>query len=514
MNHPRAVWAARLSVLAAVIASIGIRADGAQDGLDDPVIQQYIARQTELTDQNTALVAQADAETRSMTAAERQTLTENCDEWDRLENDIQLRLRLQTHQSRADGSQGRRTPPGSGDRPDDQALQNRGDGGGNGGGNGGQQQQPQRQQPHVQTRALTQPGHRAAMRGNHGFLDIGGFCRAVMFGSMKGGTPDPRLQMASATTVGSEAIGADGGFAVPPDFAAAIQVLVNGEASLLSMCDTYPTSSNRVTVPTDETTPWGTTGVRAFWAGEQQAYSQSKPNLRDHTTVLSKLTALVPLSDELTSDSPMMSTLVTRKAGDAIVYALNNALINGTGIAQPLGILNSPCLVSQAAEASQVTATVHGLNIINMWGRVPGAVRNKCVWLCNQDVEVQLMKLGLQIGPAAAGAATGGQLIYMPPGGLSGQPYGTLLGRPIITTEACKTIGTLGDIVLAFMGGYFAPVKGPGPQGSISLHLWFDQDLVAYKWTMRVGGQPWLQAPIARASGNNTLSHFVALAAR
>lgn len=51
-------------------------------------------------------------------------------------------------------------------------------------------------------------------------------------------------------------------------------------------------------------------------------------------------------------------------------------------------------------------------------------------------------------------------------------------------------------------------------KNSISMHLWFDQDLVAFKWTLRVGGQPWLQAPVARKSGGNTLSHFVVLAAR
>jgi HK97 family phage major capsid protein len=279
------------------------------------------------------------------------------------------------------------------------------------------------------------------------------------------------------------------------------------------MADNYPTNSNRVTVPTDETTAWGTSGVRAYWAGEAAAMTQSKPALKDHTTVLHKLHALVPLSDELVSDAPFVASLVTRKAADALQYALNNAIINGTGVAQPLGILNAPSLVTVSAEASQTAATVHALNIIKMWGRVPGAVRARTVWLCNQDVEVMLMNLGLQVG-SPAGTMTGGMPLYMPPGGLSSAPYGTLLGRPIFTTEACKTIGTVGDIILAFMGGYFAPIKGGGPTGTVSMHLWFDQDLVAYKWTMRVGGQPWLQAAIARASGSNTLSHFVALAAR
>ena len=48
----------------------------------------------------------------------------------------------------------------------------------------------------------------------------------------------------------------------------------------------------------------------------------------------------------------------------------------------------------------------------------------------------------------------------------------------------------------------------------VSIHLWFDQDLVAYRFTLRVGGQPWWAAPITMRSGRNTQSPFVALAAR
>jgi hypothetical protein len=43
-------------------------------------------------------------------------------------------------------------------------------------------------------------------------------------------------------------------------------------------------------------------------------------------------------------------------------------------------------------------------------------------WLHNQDIEPQLFTMTLGIG--AAGVVT-----YMPPGGMSGAPYGTLMGR-------------------------------------------------------------------------------------
>jgi hypothetical protein len=46
------------------------------------------------------------------------------------------------------------------------------------------------------------------------------------------------------------------------------------------------------------------------------------------------------------------------------------------------------------------------------------------------------------------------------------------------------------------------------------MHLWFDQDLTAFKFRMRVDGQPWLSTAISPLNGSNTMSAFVALATR
>ena len=88
-----------------------------------------------------------------------------------------------------------------------------------------------------------------------------------------------------------------------------------------------------------------------------------------------------------------------------------------------------------------------------------------------------------------------------------------LLGRPVVTTESAAAVGDLGDIVLGDFSQYIALTKG-GMKSDQSIHLWFDQNLRAFRFVMRVGGQPWLSAPIARKNGSNTQSHFVTLEAR
>jgi HK97 family phage major capsid protein len=492
---PQAQWAKRQAALRAVAALFGIRADAT-----DPTIAQYRARQGELVDASHAIIQAADAERRELTSDERKLIADNTGEVERLENEIDLRQRVVAQAQRLDAPQPRQAPANAGDPIGDDEVAPHHAG------------RPAAGRPHVQTVGLRHPGH-ASARGNGGFRNLADFAFAVRR-AVQGAGMDDRLRNASLTTYGAEGVGADGGFAVPPDFRTEIMNLVQGEESLFSRVDAIPTSSNSVTVPTDETTAWGTSGVRVYSRAEAAAMTQSKPALKEITVRLNEIYALVPLTDELLEDSPMLSRLIATKAGEAMQFKMTDYIINGTGAGQPLGIANSGALVTVSKEASQAVDTIHAKNIAKMWSRMPAQVRNRSVWLMNQDCETQLMELGFQVQNPANNSATGGIPLFMPPGGLSTLPYSTLLGRPVITTEACATLGDLGDIYLAYLPGYFLPYKAGGIKGDVSMHLWFDQATTAYRWTFRFGGQPWLSAPISRKSGSNTLSHFITLEAR
>src|SRR6185436_8387886 len=101
----------------------------------------------------------------------------------------------------------------------------------------------------------------------------------------------------SNITAGSEEPAADGGFAIPPDFRREIMVKVVGEDSLMSRTDQYTSESNGISFPTDESTPWGVTGIQAYWTGEGQQKTQSKPAVGLFEVKLHKLAALVPMTD-------------------------------------------------------------------------------------------------------------------------------------------------------------------------------------------------------------------------
>lgn len=349
---------------------------------------------------------------------------------------------------------------------------------------------------------------RAADAGRWGFNNLGDFAVSVRAAVLGNGV-DQRLQNA-ATTYSSEGVGADGGFAVPPDMRTDIMSKIFAEDSLVQRTDRIPTSSNTLVLPIDMTTPWQSTGgIQAYWTGEAQTKTQSKVALEPLTMRTNTLAALVPVTEELLEDAPAMDSYLRRKVPEKMDFKLSYGIAWGGGVGMPLGWMNSPALVTVAAESAQTAATVNVTNVLKMMGRMPTPSRQTAVWLIHPDAEVQLPLM-----------TVGQQPVYMPPGGVADAPLGRLFGRPVIPHQICKTLGTLGDIMFVDLNQYLSVLKTGGARdqngmrSDVSIHLWFDQDMVAYRFTIRMAGQPWWSAATAMLSGSNTMSPFVTLAAR
>jgi HK97 family phage major capsid protein len=186
-------------------------------------------------------------------------------------------------------------------------------------------------------------------------------------------------------------------------------------------------------------------------------------------------------------------------------FLIDDAVLNGEGQTMPFGVLKSTAKVVQTAEAGQGAATVVGANIIKMWSRLFATSRPNAVWLINQEVEPQLITMKIE------GAAGGVFPIYMPPGGLSGSPYGTLFGRPVMPVEQCQALGTEGDVILGdFTNGYVLAEKG-GIQADMSIHVRFDYDESVFRFVTRLDGQPTRASVLTPYKGSATQAHFVTL---
>ena len=77
-----------------------------------------------------------------------------------------------------------------------------------------------------------------------------------------------------------------------------------------------------------------------------------------------------------------------------------------------------------------------------------------------------------------------------------------------------RPIKGYGDIQLIDPKGYYGLKKQGGTKFASSIHLYFDQGLQAFRWTVRFGGQPHLKSAVSPNKGSATKSHFVTLEAR
>jgi HK97 family phage major capsid protein len=315
-----------------------------------------------------------------------------------------------------------------------------------------------------------------------------------------------------------EGVGEDGGFLVPPEFRDGIMKVVEGEDSLLSRCDGSTTARNAVTQNLDETTPWSTAGIVAYWEGEGQAAATSGAKVGQTTLRLNKLFARVDVTDELLEDAPQLDNYLRVKAPEVMTSVINLAIISGNGVGKPLGFMKSSALVTVAKETSQPSDTLHHRNVVKMMSRMYAPCWPRSIWIMNQDVLPQLNLMAFQdVGQRTASDTSASPFpAYMPPTTLlAGEPFGTLLGRPILPLQGMETLGDLGDIALVDLTKYRAITKSGGARVDTSIHLKFDTDETVFRFIFRLAGAPWWSKPITPRSGSsNTLSAFVTLASR
>lgn len=333
-----------------------------------------------------------------------------------------------------------------------------------------------------------------------GFQSYGQFAMAVMQAGRPGGNAPEvleRWQAAAPSTYGNESTGADGGFLVPPEFSREVFQHSLEEDALLPLTDGYPVQGNNLTFPRDETTPWGTDGMRAYWEVEASAATQTKPKGAVASLRLNKLMALVPVSDELAADAAALAAYIGRKTSESIRWKTNHAIFQGDGVGKPLGFFGHASQVSVAKETGQTADTIVAENVAKMFARQINP-RN-AVWMINHDAYPQLMLLN-----------KANQMLWMPDFRVG--PGGSLMGRPVIITQLCKTVGDKGDLAFADWKYYRSITKaGAGIETATSMHLFFDAGATAFRATFRIDGQPAIAASVSPANGSNTLSPFVVL---
>ena len=358
---------------------------------------------------------------------------------------------------------------------------------------------------------------------NGGFRSLGEFASAVHNACTLNGPVDSRLVRNDASGA-NETTGADGGYLVPPDYAAGVIDLIQEQSILLPQARRVTIAGNRlieaylVESKRDDGHRHG--GVLAYWKGEAQQYKESKPMFGERTTQLDKLTAICPVTEELLMDEPAIESTLDTKVAQEFAWKADAAIFGGSGSgSMPLGMVmptTNTALVTVDKESGQAAGTVNVQNILKMWNRMPAQCRANAKWYINQDLELQLMQLMMGTDTVATSdsgvtVSFGGPLWL--PAGAYGNENGKLLGRDVIPLEQAAAVGAVGDIAFLDATQYLI-VERAGINKQTSMHMYFDTDEVAFKFSWRVGGRPDWMTAITGANSTIARSPYVALAAR
>lgn len=338
------------------------------------------------------------------------------------------------------------------------------------------------------------------------FSSFGEQLMAAYRAAMPGGKVDERLSTRAASGL-SESTPSDGGFLVQQDFVTELLKRTYETGILASKVKKIPISTNangmKINAIDEDSrangSRWG--GVQTYWEGEADEITASKPKFRQMELSLKKLTGLCYATDELLQDAAALEAVIRQAFAEEFGFKIDDAILSGSGSGEPLGILNSDAIVTVAKEASQ-TDIITVENLIKMWNRLWSRSRANAVWYINQELEPYLYTLKI-----------GDKPVYIPAGGLSEKPYGTLFGRPVVPIEQCSAAGEVGDIILADIGQYLLIDKG-GVKAASSIHVRFLYDENVFRFIYRVDGKPIWTKPLTPYKGSASVSPFVTLAKR
>lgn len=321
---------------------------------------------------------------------------------------------------------------------------------------------------------------------------------------------DPRIKAALGS---SETVPSDGGFLVEPEYTKDLLQKTYDTGEVAKRVSPLTMKSARMVIPAvDEDSRqdgqrWG--GLLAYWLAEAAPYQGTKPKFSERQLVANKLTCLMYATEELLDDDQMLESYADMVVPDELAFQVDNSILQGTGAGMPLGVWNSPSTLQQAIVGSETSISAQ--DILNMNARAFAPYRKEAVWFINQALEPKLY-------PLTVGSPSLGQYLIYKPAGENGNDTATLLGHPVIPIEQATAPGIVGDITLFCPRGYLLAKKNEVRADS-SIHVAFLTGEKAFRWMLRLDGQPWWKKPLqpyypAGGTAPPTVSAFVTLGAR
>jgi len=200
------------------------------------------------------------------------------------------------------------------------------------------------------------------------------------------------------------------------------------------------------------------------------------------------------LTDKIMRNAPQLEAIVTQKYKEGLIGFEDYHFLNGTGVGQPLGVINSPATISVARSTALHILYADICNMLNQF-----IDSNKAIWVINKACKSEIMNL----------KDDNNNNIFIQ-GDISKAIPDTLVGIPIIWTFKVPTLGTKGDIGLYDFSKYIIK-DGYGPAFDKSKHVYFLSNRTCLKMFGNVDGKPWLKGSLTADDNSTEISPFVVL---
>lgn len=171
-----------------------------------------------------------------------------------------------------------------------------------------------------------------------------------------------------------------------------------------------------LSVPTSSAKPTAT------WLAEGESGIKQKKSTGNITFSYYKLKCVVSVSLETdTTTLPVFEKLIINNVSEAMIKALENAIINGTGSGQPKGILKETVPTGQNVDIAK-TGSVTYKTLCDMEAALPQEYEDGAVYLMTKKTFMEFVGI----------TDSNGQPVARVNYGIGGKPERTLLGRPVI----------------------------------------------------------------------------------
>jgi HK97 family phage major capsid protein len=321
--------------------------------------------------------------------------------------------------------------------------------------------------------------------------------------------PEAWAKVIEITNAYSETDPSTGGFLVPEEMRAMLMSLALEQSIMRSRATVITMSSLTTSIPyVDATTHVGSVfgGMVFYWIGESSTITATEARFGKVKLEANKLVGGARVPNELWADAPALTTWLQAAAPMGLAFYEDVAFINGNGVDQPKGILESEALIQFDRTTTDllVPADVYG-----MYARMlPQSLMNG-VWLVNQTLLPEIFSLVQPVTNIAGTENVGGGPVNILD--ITSAPRMSLLGRPLIVTEKVPALANgAGNDIVFIDPTYYLIGDRQGVSLDYSEHSRFMNDETELRIIERVDGRPWVSSPLTPLNGD-TVSPFVGI---